>query len=75
MKIKQFITLYKTKTWLRFLVGILGGALIGLLYWHFIGCNGGNCPLTNNPYKTVIIFSLIGGFFNKDTKEKGKQQV
>lgn len=67
---QKIINLYKTKTWVRILAGLLGGAIVGLLYWNFIGCNGGHCPLTNNPYKTVILFSLMGGFFNKDIKQK-----
>ena len=47
----------------RILLGSGIGAVAGLLYWVFIGCNGGSCPLTSNPYKTVILFTLMGGWY------------
>ena len=49
----------------RIMLGAGLGALVGLLYWEYIGCNGGSCPLTSNPYKTVIIFTIMGGFMAK----------
>jgi len=48
----------------RIILGILGGVVIGALYWEFIGCNGGSCPLTSNPTKTIILFGLMGGWFS-----------
>jgi len=45
----------------RLAMGIIAGAVAGLLYWKFVGCHSGTCPLTSNPYKTVILFSLMGG--------------
>jgi len=48
----------------RISVGALVGAFTGWLYWEFIGCNGGSCPLTSNAPQTVIIFSLFGMWFN-----------
>ena len=47
---------------LRISIGAVIGAIVGVLYWEFIGCNGGSCPLTNNVYKTVIFFTVMGGF-------------
>lgn len=47
----------------RILLGSAIGAIAGLLYWEFIGCNGGSCPLTSNPYKTVILFTVMGGWY------------
>jgi hypothetical protein len=46
----------------RIIFGLAIGALAGWLYWEFIGCNGGSCPLTNNLNKTVLLFSVMGGF-------------
>lgn len=46
----------------RIIFGAAIGAFVGWLYWEFIGCNGGSCPLTNNLYKTIILFTLVGGF-------------
>ncbi len=47
----------------RIILGFAIGAIVGLLFWEFIGCNGGSCPLTSNPYKTVILFTLMGGWY------------
>ncbi len=55
----------------RIILGALVGAGIGFLYWEFIGCNSGTCPLTSNPYKTVAIFTFMGALYaKKDKKQK-----
>lgn len=41
-------------------LGVLGGGLAGFLYYHFIGCTGGSCPITSNPYATVIFGAVMG---------------
>lgn len=46
----------------RIILGASIGAVIGWLYWEFIGCNGGSCPITNTSYKTIILFTFMGGF-------------
>lgn len=45
----------------RMAMGVAAGAVVGLLYWKFVGCHSGTCPLTSNPMKTVILFSFMGG--------------
>jgi len=52
----------KNKAILRISIGAVIGAIVGVFYWEFIGCNGGSCPLTNNVYKTVMFFTVMGGF-------------
>lgn len=47
----------------KIILGALTGSILGVLYWEFIGCNGGSCPLTSNPYKTVLIFTIMGAWF------------
>jgi len=54
----------------RILLGVFIGAGIGLLYWKFIGCTSGTCPLTSNPFSTTFIFGLMGGLFASDKKSK-----
>jgi hypothetical protein len=39
---------------------VLMGALLGFAYYYFIGCAGGTCPITSNPYTSVGYGSLIG---------------
>ena len=56
----------------RTLIGVFGGTLLGLIYWNYIGCNSGSCPLTSNPYQTTIMGGLIGGIFANDNKKTKK---
>jgi hypothetical protein len=35
----------------------LGG---GYLYYHFIGCRNGYCPISSNPYISVVYGGIIG---------------
>ena len=60
----------KTKKWLRPVLFILGGALAGLAYYHFIGCATGSCPITSNPVSSMAYMGLIGwllsGIFGKE---------
>ena len=59
--------LFQSK-YIRLLIGLIGGALLGLLYWEFIGCIG-SCPLTSNPYKTVLFFAAMGVLMAWDKKK------
>ena len=47
----------------RLLAGAAIGAVLGELYWEFIGCNSGSCPLTSSQLKTILFFTVMGGWF------------
>ena len=67
---------YVNSRWLknrffRLFLGLFAGAVVGLIYWKFVGCHSGTCPLTSNPYKTVGIYALMGGLLTyKSGSEK-----
>jgi hypothetical protein len=42
--------------------GIAIGIIAGFLYYHFVGCSSGNCPLTGNPYSSMIWGGMLGLF-------------
>lgn len=44
----------------RILAGTFAGALVGFLYWAFIGCNSGSCAITSNPLNSTLYFSILG---------------
>lgn len=52
-----------------YLLGALLGAAGGYLYWKFIGCSTGTCPITSSPTIStlygVLMGSLLGGIFKK----------
>lgn len=48
------------KTYLLKIIGIPVGMLGGYLYYYFIGCSSGTCPITSNPYISVIYGGLMG---------------
>lgn len=60
-------------------IGILAGGLTGFLYWYFIGCESGTCPITSNKFISIGYGSLMGailftsfGFSKTNDKIKGE---
>ena len=54
--IKAFIK----KNWLT-LVGIIIGAIGGYLYWKYVGCTTGTCPITASPFNSTLWGAGLGG--------------
>ena len=56
------------------LVGIVLVSIGGFLYWKYVGCTSGNCPITSNPTNSTIYGAAMGGLllsmFKKETKNK-----
>ncbi len=63
---------YIKKQWL-ILTGAALGAIGGYLYWYFIGCNSGTCPITSSPLNSTLYGVLLGGLtgsmFKRDRKK------
>jgi uncharacterized protein YacL len=58
------------------IIGSLIGGTGGFLYYHFVGCASGTCPITSNPYISVIYGAVLGYllfdlFKKKEKKENG----
>jgi len=53
------------------IAGIVTGAITGL-YYHFIGCNSGTCPITSKPLNSSLYGAVMGGLlfslFKKESK-------
>jgi len=56
------------------LIGTAVGLLGGYLYYHFIGCNSGGCPITSNPWISTLYGGVIGYLLFDLFKPKVKQE-
>jgi hypothetical protein len=45
---------------MKIFAGLLIGAVIGFLYYKFVGCSTGTCPITSNPFMSVIYGAVMG---------------
>ena len=52
-----------------YIIGAVLGAVLGFLYYKFVGCSGGACPITSNPYISTVYGAVLGiliaGIFKK----------
>ncbi len=46
---------------IKFLIFVFIGALFGYLYYFFVGCKVGTCPITSNPYFSTLFYGMIIG--------------
>lgn len=61
---------------MKWIIGIVVGAIFGFGYWYFIGCNTGTCAITSSPVNSTLYGGLMGvllvntfsGNQNKDAK-------
>jgi len=44
----------------RIIFGVVGGAVGGAVYAHYIGCLTGSCPITSNPVTAALFGALLG---------------
>ena len=55
------------------IIGLIIGGIGGYIYYLTIGCSSGSCPITSNPWLSIlwglIMGFLIGDFFTKKKKE------
>jgi len=55
------------------ILGVVLGALGGYLYWYYIGCTTGDCPITSSPVNSSLWGALfLGLIFNMFDSPKKK---
>ena len=57
------------------LSGLGVGAVLGFLYYYYIGCASGSCAITSNPYISTAYGAMIGLVFMWPTKETEKENA
>ena len=57
------------KRYLRPLLFVSAGALLGLGYYYLFGCSG-NCSITSSPWMTMVYVGIIGGLLGEVIKKK-----
>ena len=51
------------------------GAIAGFLYWRFVGCTSGTCPITSNWYSSVPYGMLFGWLISDLFKTNHKNEI
>jgi hypothetical protein len=54
------------KTYALITAGAALGAVAGWLYWKYVGCASGTCPITSRPLPSTLYGALLGAllFYN-----------
>lgn len=60
------------KHWLT-IVGVGIGSIAGFLYWKYVGCVNGTCPITSSPTSSTIYGALMGGLLLSTFKKENKK--
>lgn len=54
------------------LIGAGIGAVLGYLYFYYIGCSSGSCPITSKPLNSTLYGALMGTLFFSMFEGKSK---
>jgi hypothetical protein len=65
---KAFIAKYKFT-----LLGIVVGAIGGFMYYYFVGCASGTCPITSKPFNSTLYWALMGALLFSSFEPKDKK--
>jgi len=59
------------------ILSVIAGGILGWLYYHFVGCMSGSCPINSNPYINIIFGAAFLGIFLPDlfNKKKNKDNI
>ena len=53
------------------IAGIIAGSIGGYLYYHYVGCTSGTCPITSRPINSTLYGAVLGGLlFSMFQREK-----
>jgi len=44
----------------RIVLGVVIGGLLGFGYYKLVGCSTGSCPITSSPYTSTLYGAVMG---------------
>jgi hypothetical protein len=56
----EFLTSEPVMKWFWRIGAVMLGGTGGYLYYKFIGCTTNSCPITSNPWLSILYGALIG---------------
>ena len=60
-------------------IGLIAGAAGGYLYYYYVGCASGTCPITSRPFNSTLYGAVMGGLlfslFKKEKKHSQKNKT
>jgi hypothetical protein len=48
------------KKWVMLLFGGVAGSGLGFVYWYYVGCVSGTCPITSSPVNSTLYGFVLG---------------
>jgi hypothetical protein len=57
---QDFRTRFFTRNNLKAFISTVVGMFSGFMYYYFIGCRTGNCPLTSSPWLSMLWGAAVG---------------
>ncbi len=62
------------KSWMKryglLALGLILGAVGGYLYWRYVGCASGTCPITASPWTSTVWGAATGGLLMRSFKKE-----
>jgi hypothetical protein len=58
---------------LKRVLPVLAGAVLGYMYYYYIGCNSGHCPITSDPLISTVYGGVLGLLIAFPGKSKKKE--
>lgn len=57
---ERILKFIRSKKFIIAMSGVIIGASAGFMYYHFVGCSSGSCPITGNPYSSTLVGAVAG---------------
>lgn len=54
----------KAMPW-KLIIGTAIGGIAGFLFYKFVGCRTGTCPITSNPYASILYGAVMGALVSR----------